>query len=59
MEPRPTAQTAAAATKTKNTAVRWWTAQMTPTSSTPMGLSPRYRFWFSTQIAIKKDKLER
>lgn len=42
MEPKPTAQTAAAATKTKSTAARWWTAQMTPTSSTPMVLSPRY-----------------
>ncbi|XP_034411180.1 5'-AMP-activated protein kinase subunit beta-2-like isoform X6 [Cyclopterus lumpus] len=40
MEPRPTAQTAAAAaTKTKNPAARWLTAQTTPTSSTPMGQS--------------------
>lgn len=42
MEPRPIAQTAVEVTKTKNPAARWWTAQMIPTYSTPMGLSLRY-----------------
>lgn len=40
MEPRPTALTAAG-TRTTNPAVRWWTALMTPTSSTPTGQRPR------------------
>lgn len=41
MVPRHIARTAAGVRKTRSQAVRWWTAQMTPTSSTPMDLSPR------------------
>lgn len=46
MERRANAPTAAGVTKTQNPAARWWTAQMTPTSSIPMDPSPRYHQQF-------------